>query len=99
MPLRVPGRLRARRRAAIAGVANHVAVDLVDALAAKSLIDVTRDDRGQIRHRLLETIRLFALSRLVEANEIVTERDRHLDHFLNDRIGAGTNDRLDVVSM
>ena len=85
--------------AAIADVAGHVAVDLVDALAAKSLIDVTRDDRGQIRHRLLETIRLFALSRLVEANEIVTVRDRHLDHFLHDRAGASMNDWLDIASM
>ena len=76
----------------IAGVAGHVAVDLVDTLAAKSLIDATRDDRGQIRYRLLETIRLFALSRLIEANEIVTVRDRHLDHFLHDRAGAGMND-------
>ena len=85
--------------AAIADVAGHVAVDLVDALAAKSLIDVTRDDRGQIRHRLLETIRLFALSRLIEANEIVAVRDRHLDHFLHDRAGASMNDWLDIASM
>ena len=85
--------------AAIADVAGHVAVDLVDALAAKSLIDVTRDDRGQIRHRLLETIRLFALSRLIEANEIVAVRDRHLDHFLHDRAGVSMNDWLDIASM
>ena len=63
------------------------------------MIDATRDDRGQIRYRLLETIRLFALSRLIEANEIVTVRDRHLDHFLHDRAGAGMNDWLDVGSM
>ena len=82
--------------AAVAGVGNHVAVDLVDALTAKSLIDVTRDDHGQIRHRLLETIRLFALSRLVDAGEVVAVRDRHLEHFLNDRIGATMNDSYDV---
>ena len=84
---------------AVAGVAGHVAVDLVDALAAKSLIDVTRDDRGHLRHRLLETIRLFALSRLVEANEVVAVRDQHLDHFFNDRAGASMNDWLDIASM
>ena len=85
--------------AAIADVAGHIAVDLVDALAAKSLIDATRDDRGQIRYRLLETIRLFALSRLIEADEIVTVRDRHLEHFLHDRAGASMNDWLDIASM
>jgi predicted ATPase/class 3 adenylate cyclase len=54
---------------------------LVDALSAKSLVDVTRDATGQVRHRLLETIRLFALARLVDAGEAETMRNRHLDHF------------------
>ena len=54
---------------------------LIDALAAKSLVDVTRDASGEVRHRLLETIRLFALARLVDAGEAVETRDRHLDHF------------------
>jgi predicted ATPase/class 3 adenylate cyclase len=59
---------------------------LVDALTNKSLVDVTRDVAGQVRHRLLETIRLFALARLVDAGEAVTTRDRHLDHFSNEGI-------------
>ncbi len=85
--------------AAVAGVDENVAIDLVDALAAKSLIDVLRDSRGQLRYQLLETIRLFALSRLIETDEIAEVRDRHLDHFVNDSIGASWNDRLDIRSM
>ena len=70
--------------AAVAGVAEYEAIDLVDALAAKSLVDLTRDLDGHVRHRLLETIRLFALSRLVDANAADATRDRHLDRFAND---------------
>ena len=82
--------------AAVAGVDSPTAADLVDALAAKSLIDLARDDRGHVRHRLLETIRLFALSRLVAAGEVVAVRDRHLDHFLHDPNAATANDHLDI---
>ncbi len=67
--------------AAVVERSEHDTRQLVDTLAAKSLIDVTRDVTGQVRHRLLETIRLFALARLVDAGEAVATRDRHLDHF------------------
>jgi predicted ATPase len=70
--------------AVVAGVAEYEAIDLVDALAARSLVDLTRDADGHIRHRLLETIRLFALSRLVDANATDATRDRHLELFAND---------------
>ena len=78
--------------AVVADVPEHRARDLVDALAAKSLVDVTRDSLGQVRHRLLETIRLFALARLVDAGGAVAARDRHLDHFSQ----QGTALSLDV---
>ena len=64
-----------------------IALDLIDALTAKSLVDVTRDASGHMRHRLLETIRLFALSRLIEAGLAVETRDRHLEHFCEDPAG------------
>jgi predicted ATPase/class 3 adenylate cyclase len=83
---------------AIAAVTEPEAVDLVDALSRKSLIDVSRDDRGHIRYRLLETIRMFALSRFVDTDEIVAVRDRHLDHFVNDDIGSTMNSHLDISS-
>ncbi|MGZ4138088.1 MAG: AfsR/SARP family transcriptional regulator, partial [Actinomycetota bacterium] len=69
--------------AAVAAMGRADAVDLADALVAKSLIDVTRTGE-LVRHRLLETIRLFALQRLVESGTAEVTRDRHLEHFLAD---------------
>ena len=64
---------------------------LIDALTAKSLVDVTRDASGEVRHRLLETIRLFALARLVDSGGAVETRDRHLAHFANDALDRRTD--------
>lgn len=52
------------------------------ALSRKSLLhhEVVR---GQLRHRLLDTIRQFALEHLREAGEETRYRDRHLRHFLH----------------
>jgi predicted ATPase len=70
------------RDVAIVGQASErEARNLVDALTAKSLVDITRDALGQVRLRLLETIRLFALARLVDARGAEAARDPHLDHF------------------
>ncbi len=57
---------------------------VVDALVATSMVDVDRDAAGGLRHRLLGTIRRFAWTRLVEAGEATSTRDRHLDHFAGD---------------
>jgi predicted ATPase len=57
-------------------------LELLDALVAKSLVNVRRDRDQQLRYQLLETIRLFALARLLDAGEVVATRDRHLEHFL-----------------
>jgi predicted ATPase/class 3 adenylate cyclase len=73
--------------ASVAGTTTAKSLDLIDTLTAKSLIDVTRDASGHVRHRLLETIRLFALSRLVEAGHAVEMRNRHLTHFCADPAG------------
>lgn len=73
--------------AAVAGVPEYEAIDLIHSLVAKSLVDVTRDIRGHVRHRLLETIRLFALARLIGAGRADEIRDRHLEHFYNDPAG------------
>jgi predicted ATPase len=74
--------------AAVAGVPQHEATNLIDGLVSKSLVDIIRDSTGALRHRLLETIRLFALARLIDTGEATATRDRHLDHFANDPIGA-----------
>jgi predicted ATPase len=67
--------------AAVCRLSDIATRDLVDALVAKSLVDVNRDAVGDVRHRLLETIRLFALARLIDSGEAADTRDLHLDHF------------------
>lgn len=69
---------------AIGNVDSATALDLVDSLAAKSLVDVRRAIDDTVRYRLLETIRLFALQRLVESGDAEATRDRHLDQFSSD---------------
>ncbi len=66
--------------AGVTGFAEFEAVDLVEALAAKSLVEPV-DRWGAPGHRLLESIRIFALERLIEAGETQETRDRHLAHF------------------
>jgi predicted ATPase/class 3 adenylate cyclase len=51
--------------------------DLVDRLVVKSLV-VAEDRDGGVRYRLLETVRQYALDRLVRAEEVVEARDAHL---------------------
>ena len=85
--------------AAVAGVPDYEAIDLIDSLEAKSLVDVSRDINGHVRHRLLETIRLFALARLIDAGEAEATRDRHLDHFYNDPAGASLETFLSLDSV
>jgi predicted ATPase/class 3 adenylate cyclase len=72
--------------AVVARTSEVNARSLIGALTAKSLVDVTRDASGEVRHRLLETIRLFALARLVESGAAVDTRDRHLEHFAMDAL-------------
>jgi hypothetical protein len=73
--------------ASVADTTTAKSLDLIDALTAKSLVDVTGDVSGHVRRRLLETIRLFALSRLIEAGQAVDMRNRHLAHFCADPAG------------
>jgi predicted ATPase len=70
--------------AAVAGIGVLEAEHLVDSLVAKSLVDIGRDARGELRHRLLETIRLFALGRLIADGQAAKVRDAHLRHFSDD---------------
>jgi predicted ATPase/DNA-binding CsgD family transcriptional regulator len=64
-----------------------VVLDLVAALADRSLLQVSEHD-GRARYRLLETIRLFARERLAELDDLARVRDRHLDHFVGLAKGA-----------
>ena len=60
-------------------------LDLVDGLVSKSLVQADRSD-GRTRYDMLETVRQYALERLVEAAEADTLRDSHADWLLS--VGA-----------
>lgn len=84
---------------AVIGLDAVDAADVVDGLVAKSLVDVTVDGRGLMRHRLLESIRLFGLARLLERGEVESTRDLHLAHFLADDVGSSMDRWLDIASL
>jgi predicted ATPase/class 3 adenylate cyclase len=56
--------------------------DAVGGLAEQSLLRREEDDAGEPRFSMLETIREFALERLVEAGEEEVQRRRHAMYFL-----------------
>jgi non-specific serine/threonine protein kinase len=59
-------------------------LDLLGRLVDKSLVIVEADSEfSETRYRLLETIRQYALEKLVETGEASLIRDRHLDFYLS----------------
>jgi predicted ATPase len=58
------------------------AMDGLVGLVNKSLVNVEEQDSAS-RYRFLETIRQYAMEKLVESGEAVAARDRHLDYVLN----------------
>ncbi|MCB1006817.1 MAG: adenylate/guanylate cyclase domain-containing protein [Acidimicrobiales bacterium] len=56
------------------------ALDLLDSLVRKSLLQVDRSGPG-VRYELLETIRQFAEERLADRGTAAATRDRHAAHF------------------
>lgn len=64
---------------AIAGTApldSDQVLDLISALIDKSLIVVEHKDGGDVRYRLLETLRRYARNRLTDERELTTMNDR-----------------------
>ena len=58
-------------------------LDLLGRLVDKSLVVVDDASKtSETRYRLLETIRQYALEKLVETNEAPAVRDRHLEFYL-----------------
>jgi predicted ATPase/class 3 adenylate cyclase len=66
-------------------------LDLLSHLVDKSLVVVEQPELraaqgpaigGEVRYRLLETVRQYASSKLMEAGETEPVRERHLDYFL-----------------
>ena len=66
--------------AAVTGLDRRTATHHIETLRAKSLV-VRADKRRATRFRLLETVKVYAEDRLVDAGEPETIRDRHLAHF------------------
>lgn len=64
------------------GVAEEEVLDLLTALAEKSLV-LVEERAGTTRYRLLETVRQYARDRLLESGEGEAWRDRHLAFFVS----------------
>jgi predicted ATPase/DNA-binding winged helix-turn-helix (wHTH) protein len=56
--------------------------DAIDLLIAKSLLSSTRTHEGEIRYRLLETTRIFAIQKLEESGEKDATAHRHARYFI-----------------
>ncbi|MDX1378573.1 MAG: AAA family ATPase, partial [Anaerolineales bacterium] len=65
------------------GVESYEVLDLLTQLVDKSLV-IAEEQDGAVRYHRLETIRQYAREKLLETNEAVTVRDRHLDYFLEE---------------
>jgi hypothetical protein len=57
------------------------AMEGLSGLVNKSLVNV-EEKEGESRYRYLETIRQYAMEKLLESGEAVDARDRHLAHFM-----------------
>jgi predicted ATPase/DNA-binding CsgD family transcriptional regulator len=66
--------------AAGAHIKTHQVLDEVTLLVDKSLV-VAENTTGQIRYRLLETVRQYALEKLRECGEADAVRTRHCNHY------------------
>ena len=55
-------------------------VDVLESLVNKSMVAIDRTG-GDLRYRLLETLRQYGEQRLAEHGDPGTVRDRHLDHY------------------
>jgi len=64
------------------GVKAHDVLDLMTQLVNKSLIIAEREQGQEARYRMLETIRQYAIERLLEAGEAERTRNRHFEFFM-----------------
>jgi len=58
------------------------AMDDLSGLINKSLV-IVEEQEGESRYRYLETIRQYAMEKLLESGEAVQARDRHLAYFMS----------------
>ena len=64
------------------GLREDAVLDLLARLVDKSLVVTEDATAGDVRYQQLETVRQYALNRLVESGETETVRSRHRDVFL-----------------
>jgi predicted ATPase len=67
---------------AVGEIQQEQVLDLLSQLVSKSLVMTERKIGEEARYRMLETIREYALEKLIEAGEEIAVRDRHLDFFM-----------------
>ncbi len=65
------------------GIPEEHTLDNLSSLVDKSLVVAETTGRPQVRYRLLETIREYALEKLTAPGETPAMRDRHLDLFVS----------------
>jgi len=63
------------------GVETYEVLDLLTQLVDKSLV-IADERNGAVRYRRLETIHQYAREKLLETDEVVKVRDRHLDYYI-----------------
>ena len=88
--------------AAEAVIGESEAMDGLSGLVNKSLVNVVEQE-GESRYSFLETIRQYAMDKLVESGAASATRDRHLNYFLKlaERAGEGlfSKERKDWLSI
>jgi predicted ATPase/DNA-binding SARP family transcriptional activator len=63
-------------------VAPDEIIDIIASLVDKSLVVAQEDEVGEVRYRLLETVRAYAAERLEASGERTLIRVAHAEHFL-----------------
>jgi predicted ATPase/DNA-binding SARP family transcriptional activator len=64
-----------------ASIAADDVIDVIASLVDKSLVVAQEDDAGEVRYRLLETVRAYSAERLEESGERSRIRAAHAAHF------------------
>ena len=80
---------------AVNGLDRPRALDMLEALVAKSLV-VRTPSQQAARFGLLETLKAYADERLIQADEAAHMRDRHLEHYHRMAMVHGRADDADV---
>lgn len=66
----------------VASVASDEVIDIIASLVDKSLVVAQEDEVGEVRYRLLETVRAYSADRLEESGERTGVRAAHAEHFV-----------------